>query len=55
MRGDSRLHREDPAYPQLLARIKDPPPCLHVRGQTTREDQLSVAVVGSRTPTPYGR
>ena len=53
--GERRLRPGDPAYPELLARIKDPPAGLHIRGRTTREDQLSVALVGSRNPTPYGR
>jgi DNA processing protein len=46
---------DDPRYPALLREIDDAPPLLHVRGEITEADALSVAVVGTRRPTPYGR
>ncbi len=46
-------HHED--YPQLLKTIYDPPPVLYVKGALRPEDEKAVAVVGTRTPTQYGR
>jgi DNA processing protein len=43
----------DPAYPELLRRIPDPPPLLYVWGELPGA-QPSVALVGSRNATPYG-
>jgi DNA processing protein len=44
-----------PGYPPSLAQISDPPPLLYMRGQWTDRDTNSVAVVGSRQCTAYGR
>lgn len=44
----------DADYPALLRQIADPPPVLYVRGTLLREDEAAVAVVGTRTATPYG-
>jgi DNA processing protein len=44
----------DESYPKLLLDIKRPPPVLYVRGELTKEDEKSVAVVGTRKPTDYG-
>ena len=44
-----------PEYPAALKEIHDPPPVLYVRGSLIPEDQRSVAVVGTRMATPYGR
>ena len=44
-----------PNYPPLLKKIYDPPSVLYVRGQLQKEDELAVAVVGSRKMTRYGR
>jgi DNA processing protein len=48
------IPRSDPEYPGPLKEIHDPPPLLYVRGAFRPEDQLAVAVVGSRRSTPYG-
>ncbi|MBI1886560.1 MAG: DNA-protecting protein DprA [Chloroflexi bacterium] len=45
----------DAAYPSRLKEIFDPPPVLYVRGKLTEADEMAVAVVGTRRPTPYGR
>lgn len=42
-------------YPAALKEIYDPPYCLYVRGKMTVDDQLALAVVGSRKMTSYGR
>ena len=44
----------DPAYPPLLKQIIDPPPVLYYQGTFRPEDQLAVAVIGSRRATPRG-
>jgi DNA processing protein len=53
--GVQALTWEDPAYPQPLLTINDPPPVLYVRGELRPEDAWSVAVVGTRTASVYGR
>jgi DNA processing protein len=45
----------DHAYPARLKEIYDYPPVLYVKGNLLPEDELSVAVVGTRKPTVYGR
>ena len=45
----------DEAYPSLLKTIDDPPPLLYVRGELKPEDNLALAVVGTRKATRYGR
>lgn len=45
----------DAAYPVRLADIYDAPPVLYLRGGFRPEDEWSVAVVGTRHPTAYGR
>lgn len=42
-------------YPARLEEIYDPPPILYVRGEILDADQRSVAVVGTRRPTTYGK
>ena len=49
------ITRENPAYPALLKGIKNPPPQLYCCGDCTLMKNRSVAVVGSRTSTVYGR
>jgi len=49
------VERDDPEYPAMLAQSPGAPKRLWVRG--ARLDRLPpfIAVVGTRTPTPYGR
>jgi DNA processing protein len=42
------------AYPERLKEIYDPPPVLWVRGDARLLSRPSIAVVGTRRPTPYG-
>ena len=42
-------------YPPRLKQISDPPPVLYYRGEIKAEDEWSVAIVGTRRPTSYGR
>lgn len=46
---------EDPDYPKRLLHIYDRPFCLFVKGQLPGEDRPSVAVVGARSCSEYGR
>lgn len=45
----------DPAYPPGLLALDDPPPLLFAQGQLHWPCQNSIAIVGSRNPTPQGR
>ena len=42
-------------YPPRLKQISDPPPVLYYIGEIKPEDECSVAIVGTRNPTSYGR
>ncbi len=53
--GVSALAPGDGRYPSRLAEITDAPPVLYVRGEWLPEDEWSVAVVGTRRATAYGR
>ncbi len=53
--GVGVLTWHDPAYPRLLREIDDLPPVLYVQGELADDDQRSVTVVGTRTPTSYGK
>ncbi len=44
-----------PKYPSLLKKIYDPPSVLYVRGRLQSQDELAIAVVGSRKMTRYGQ
>ena len=45
---------QDEEYPPLLAQIPEAPPLLFVQGQLRRDDDMAVALVGTRKATPYG-
>jgi DNA processing protein len=45
----------DEDFPTLLKQIPDPPLVLYVKGDFQPADQLSIAIVGSRHATHYGR
>lgn len=49
------LAPEHPAYPDMLKQITQPPPLLYCRGALGEEDNIAVAIVGSRRCTFYGR
>ncbi len=44
----------DNEYPSNLRMIYDPPPFLFIRGRLAPEEATSLAIVGTRSPTPYG-
>ncbi len=53
--GVKVAHWHHPNYPPRLKEIHDPPPVLYFKGQFLPQDERSVAVVGTRSPTAYGR
>lgn len=54
-KGCRVLIREDQDYPERLREIFDPPYLLYVAGDPKVLNEPSVAVVGARRPTPFGR
>jgi len=52
--GGTILTFHCPGYPEQLKEIYDPPPVLWVRGPVGLLAQPSIAVVGTRHPSPYG-
>ncbi|EOC99315.1 DNA-processing protein DprA [Caldisalinibacter kiritimatiensis] len=45
----------DNEYPSILKNIYDPPKILFVKGSIVKKDSFSIAIVGSRKTTPYGK
>ena len=52
--GNHLLAITDPAYPQWLRNIADPPAVLYARGRIELLNAPSIAIVGSRNATPQG-
>jgi DNA processing protein len=53
---DIRILFPDQAeFPRLLKEIPDPPAVLFIRGELRRTDALSIAIVGTRGASQYGR
>ncbi|MCW5877591.1 MAG: DNA-processing protein DprA [Anaerolineales bacterium] len=46
---------DEPGYPRKLRELEQAPPVLYVRGRLLPEDEWSVAIVGTRQVTAYGR
>lgn len=53
--GGTILTLKDDDYPKRLRDIYDPPILLYMRGELKKEDELAVAIVGSRKTSHYGR
>ena len=53
--GITFLTIQDERFPRNLKEIYDPPPFLYVKGELREEDNLSLAVVGSRNASSYGK
>ncbi len=53
--GVAALIWHDERYPRLLKESFDRPPVLYIRGTVLAEDDLALAVVGTRRMTAYGR
>jgi DNA processing protein len=52
--GASILSYDCADYPERLREIYDPPPVLWVRGDSSLLKRPSIAIVGTRHPSPYG-
>lgn len=52
--GTTLITLASPEYPERLREIYDPPPVLWVRGDVRLLARPSIAVVGTRHPSPYG-
>lgn len=52
--GMDILTETDASYPRLLKEIHDPPGVLFRRGQPHPQDELAIAIVGTRHATRYG-
>lgn len=44
-----------PSFPRLLSSIDNPPPVLYYRGELRPQDELAVALVGTRSPSVAGK
>ncbi|MEK7216564.1 MAG: DNA-processing protein DprA, partial [Chloroflexota bacterium] len=53
--GVDALTPVDPRYPALLRETDDHPAVLYVRGEVLPEDRASLAVVGTRRASAYGK
>lgn len=53
-RGLEMVLWDDPAYPDALRSLEDPPPVLFVQGNRRLFEQPAVALVGTRKATSYG-
>jgi DNA processing protein len=51
----SLIHYFHPQYPSQLKNIYDPPPYFYMTGELWKQDLKSIAVVGTRKPTYYGK
>lgn len=49
------FHWHDKAYPRLLKEIHRPPVILYIQGQLDAITPQTIAIVGTRHPTPYGK
>jgi DNA processing protein len=54
-KGIKYLTWNSPGYPRYLLEIAQPPPVLYFIGDILPEDDLAVAIVGTRNVTKYGR
>jgi len=53
--GVTALAIRQPGYPARLREIPDAPSVIYVKGSLASDDEWSIAVVGTRRVTPYGR
>ena len=49
------LSLEDKDYPELLKNIYDPPPVLYIKGRNLKSNDKTVAIVGTRRASRYGK
>lgn len=49
------ISKEDERYPEKLKKIYHPPLGLYIKGKLPREDVITIAIVGARNCTAYGK
>jgi len=54
-RGIKVLAVNDPEFPDSLLQTYNPPLVLYINGDILEQDELAIAIVGSRIPDRYGR
>jgi DNA processing protein len=50
-----KITLEDNSYPKILKEIHDPPKTLYIRGSFSKQDKITIGVVGTRGYTSYGK
>lgn len=55
LNNTSILTFQEDDYPENLKNIYDPPPVLYMKGTLRKSDIVAVAIVGTRSPSRYGR
>jgi DNA processing protein len=53
--GTKAINYHDTEYPSRLKEIYDYPPIIYIKGELKPQDEWSIAVVGTRRATVYGR
>jgi DNA processing protein len=53
--GVQIVHYWDSQYPELLKKIYDPPILLYVKGKLPKSLEKTIAIVGMRNPSQYGK
>jgi DNA processing protein len=53
--GATVLTLDDTTYPSRLREVYNAPPILYLLGEIVRQDEQSLGVVGTRSPTVYGK
>ncbi|MBI5747994.1 MAG: DNA-protecting protein DprA [Nitrospinae bacterium] len=53
--GVGILTIDESEYPSSLKTIYDPPHVIYIKGKIMENDTIAVAIVGSRSPTTYGK
>ncbi|MBR1597479.1 MAG: DNA-processing protein DprA [Lachnospiraceae bacterium] len=54
-KGVTFIHMGSEDYPLRLKNIPDPPLCLYYKGRLPNDDKKSIAIIGARNSTNYGR
>ena len=50
-----KITPEDTRWPKRLEGLKGMPPCLYVRGEIPDEEEKTIAIVGARMCSQYGK
>jgi len=53
--GIKIIFPQEPSFPSLLKKIYDPPLVIYIKGEYLDKDTQAIAIVGTRSPDPYGQ